>query len=169
MKHVKLTRRQFSAGVAAGVAAAGSTAPPGQVIAQQRPGGAVGAATPGKRPNVVVIMCDDIGWGDPNAYGFDRGVRTPNLNRLAAEGVRFSNWYGQSSCTAGRASFITGRIPIRSGLSVVVAPGDPNHLRASVPTIAEFFRDNGYQTYMSGKWHLGDKPEAFPSTTASTR
>ena len=107
-------------------------------------------------------MTDDVGWGDPNAYGFDRGVRTPNLNLLASEGVRFTNWYGQSSCTAGRASFITGRIPVRTGLSVVVAPGDPNHLRPSVPTIAEFFRDNGYQTYMSGKWHLGDKPEAFP-------
>src|SRR5262245_39358297 len=114
MKHVKLTRRQFSAGVAAGVATAGSSAP-GQVIAQaqqQRPGGAM-QTTPGKRPNVVVIMCDDIGWGDPNAYGFDRGVSTPNLNRLAAEGTRFTNWYGQSSCTAGRASFITGRIPVR--------------------------------------------------------
>jgi hypothetical protein len=102
MKNVKLTRRQFSAGVAA----AGSTAP-GQVTAQAqlRPGAPVGGQPPGKRPNVVVIMCDDIGWGDPNAYGFDRSVRTPNLNRrLAAEGVRFTNWYGQSSCT-GRASF----------------------------------------------------------------
>src|SRR5262245_7281255 len=98
-----------------------------------------------KRPNVVVIMTDDVGWGDPNAYGFDRGVSTPNLNRIAAEGVRFTNWYGQASCTAGRASFMTGRIPIRSALSVVVAPGDPNHLRESVPTIAEFFQKSGYQ------------------------
>src|SRR5262245_55848015 len=163
MKHYKLTRRQFGAGVAAGVAAAGSTAP-GQAIAQaqQRPGAAVGAQ-PGKRPNVVVIMCDDIGWGDPNAYGFDRGVRTPNLNLLASEGVRFTNWYGQSSCTAGRASFITGRIPIRSALSVVVAPGDPNKLHKETPTIAEFFKANGYKTYMSGKWHLGDTPDAFPT------
>src|SRR5262249_31318898 len=123
---------------------------------------AASAQTATKRPNVVVIMTDDVGWGDPQAYGFDRGVATPNLNRIAAEGVRFTSWYGQASCTAGRASFMTGRIPIRSGLSVVVAPGDPNYLRPSVPTIAEFFKKNGYQTYFSGKWHLGDKPEAFP-------
>ena len=161
-KGFKLTRRQFSAGVAAGVAAGGPMAS-GQAIAQaqQRAPGVTPAPTPGKRPNVIVIMADDIGWGDPNAYGFDRGVRTPNLNRLAEEGVRFTSWYGQSSCTAGRASFITGRIPVRSALSVVVAPGDSNHLRTSVPTVAQFFKRNGYQTYMSGKWHLGDKPEAF--------
>lgn len=121
------------------------------------------AAAQQKRPNVVVIMTDDVGWGDPQSYGFDRGVPTPNLNRLAGEGMRFTSWYGQASCTAGRASFITGRIPIRSALSVVVAPGDPNHLQSSTPTIAEFFKKNGYQTYFSGKWHLGDKPEAFPT------
>lgn len=122
----------------------------------------VAAQATGKHPNVIVIMTDDVGWGDPNAYGFERGVKTPNLNRLAAEGVRFTSWYGQASCTAGRASFMTGRIPIRSALSVVVAPGDENYLHKSVPTIAEFFQKNGYQTYYSGKWHLGDKPDAFP-------
>jgi arylsulfatase len=67
-----------------------------------------------------------------------------------------------TSCTAGRASFITGRIPIRSALSVVVAPGDENFLHKETPTIAEFFKKNGYTTYYSGKWHLGDKPEAYP-------
>jgi arylsulfatase A-like enzyme len=116
----------------------------------------------GKKPNIIVIMTDDTGWGDFNAYGFDRGVQTPNMNRVAAEGMRFTSWYGQASCTAGRASFITGRIPIRSGLSEVVVPGDPNHLRKSVPTVAEFFKKNGYQTYYSGKWHLGDTVEAMP-------
>src|SRR5215471_14236541 len=116
----------------------------------------------GKKPNVIVIMTDDTGWGDFNAYGFDRGVETPNMNRVAAEGMRFTSWYGQASCTAGRASFITGRIPIRSALSEVVVPGDPNHLRKSVPTVAEFFKKNGYQTYYSGKWHLGDTVEAMP-------
>jgi arylsulfatase len=69
---------------------------------------------------------------------------------------------GQASCTAGRASFNTGRIPIRSALSIVVAPGDPNALKKETPTIAEFFKKNGYSTYFSGKWHLGDKPEAYP-------
>ena len=74
----------------------------------------------------------------------------------------FTNWYGQASCTAGRASFMTGRIPIRSALSIVVAPGDPNALNKETPTIAEFFQKNGYSTYFSGKWHLGDKPDAYP-------
>ena len=74
----------------------------------------------------------------------------------------FTCWYGQASCTAGRASFITGRIPIRSALSIVVAPGDENALRKETPTIAEFFKKNGYQTYFSGKWHLGDKPDSYP-------
>ena len=74
----------------------------------------------------------------------------------------FTSWYGQASCTAGRASFMTGRIPIRSALSVVVAPGDENFLHKETPTIAEFFKKNGYTTYFSGKWHLGDKPEAYP-------
>jgi Sulfatase len=71
--------------------------------------------------------------------GITRGARTPNLGRMAAEGARFTTWYGQASCTAGRASLITGRLPIRSALSVVIGPGDPNHLHAETPTIAEFY------------------------------
>ena len=74
----------------------------------------------------------------------------------------FTSWYGQASCTAGRASFMTGRIPIRSALSVVVVPGDENGLTKSTPTIAEFFQKNGYGTYFSGKWHLGDQPKFYP-------
>src|SRR5690348_13778357 len=81
---------------------------------------------------------------------------------MAKEGAVFTSWYGQASCTAGRASFLTGRVPIRSALSIVVAPGDPNFLRKETPTIAEFFQKNGYSTYFSGKWHMGDKPEAYP-------
>ena len=83
-------------------------------------------------PNIVVIMTDDVGWGDLGSYGGGamRGAPTPNLDRLASEGMRFVNYYyyGQASCTAGRASFITGRIPIRTSLSAVLAPGDPNGL-----------------------------------------
>src|SRR5258708_19077149 len=117
-----------------------------------------------KKPNVVMIMTDDVGWGDLGSYGggIMRGAPTPNLDRMAAEGMRFLNYYGQASCTAGRASFITGRIPIRSALSIVVAPGDENRLTKVTPTIAEFFQKNGYMTYFSGKWHLGDKPDAYP-------
>ena len=118
-----------------------------------------------RKPNVIVIFGDDVGWGDLGAYGGGetRGAPTPHLDRIAAEGARFTTWYGQASCTAGRASFITGRIPIRSALSVVIGPGDPNHLRKETPTIAEFYKKNGYKTYMSGKWHLGDQPDAFPT------
>src|SRR5881394_3493074 len=118
-----------------------------------------------KKPNVVMLMQDDTGWNDFGCYsggGAALGHPTPNVDRLAKEGARFTNWYGQASCTAGRASFITGRIPIRTALSAVIAPGDPNHIRKEVPTIAEFFQKNGYRTYYSGKWHLGDKPEDFP-------
>src|SRR5262245_49218884 len=118
-----------------------------------------------KRPNIVMLMTDDTGWNDFGAYslgGAALGHPTPNVDRIAKEGAVFTNWYGQASCTAGRASFITGRIPIRSALSIVVAPGDENRLRKETPTIAEFFQKNGYTTYFSGKWHLGDKPDAYP-------
>src|SRR6516225_2927793 len=118
-----------------------------------------------KRPNIVMLMTDDTGWNDFGAYtggGAALGHPTPNIDRIAKEGAVFTSWYGQASCTAGRASFMTGRIPIRSALSIVVAPGDENALKKETPTIAEFFKKNGYTTYFSGKWHLGDKPEAYP-------
>jgi arylsulfatase A-like enzyme len=118
-----------------------------------------------KRPNIVMLMTDDTGWNDFGPYsngGAALGHPTPNVDQIAKEGAVFTNWYGQASCTAGRASFITGRIPIRSALSIVVAPGDANFIHKETPTIAEFFKKNGYGTYFSGKWHLGDKPEAYP-------
>jgi arylsulfatase len=145
------TTQRLCVGLLAGVAALTATNPP--AVAQQA-----------KRPNIVMLMSDDTGWADLGAYlgGANLGHPTPNLDRLAKEGAMFTNWYGQASCTAGRASFITGRIPIRSALSVVVAPGDENFLHKETPTIAEFFKKNGYSTYFSGKWHLGDKSEAYP-------
>jgi arylsulfatase A-like enzyme len=118
-----------------------------------------------KRPNIVMLMTDDTGWGDfgyMSGGGKALGHPTPNIDRIASEGAVFTSWYGQASCTAGRASFNTGRIPIRTALSIVVAPGDPNSLKKETPTVAEFFQKNGYSTYFSGKWHLGDKPEAYP-------
>src|SRR5208283_2316311 len=127
---------------------------------------AVGAAwAQEKRPNIVMLMTDDTGWNDFGCYsggGAALGHPTPNVDRIAKEGAVFTCWYGQASCTAGRASFLTGRLPIRSALSIVVAPGDENRLRKETPTIAEFFQKNGYSTYFSGKWHMGDKPDAYP-------
>lgn len=118
-----------------------------------------------KKPNVIMIMMDDVGWSDFGCYpggGKALGHPTPNIDRVAKEGAMFTSWYGQSSCTAGRASFLTGRIPIRTALSVVMAPGDENGLKKETPTIAEFYQKNGYTTYFSGKWHLGDKPDMYP-------
>jgi arylsulfatase A-like enzyme len=148
---MKVTRKLWF-GLLAGVAAV--TAMTSQASAQT------------KQPNIVMLMTDDTGWNDFGAYsggGAGLGHPTPNIDRIAKEGAVFTNWYGQASCTAGRASFITGRIPIRSALSIVVAPGDENRLRKETPTIAEFFKKNGYSTYFSGKWHLGDKPDAYPT------
>ena len=125
-----------------------------------------GHAQAQKRPNIIMLMTDDTGWNDFGAYsggGAGLGHPTPNVDQIATEGAVFTNWYGQASCTAGRASFLTGRLPIRSALSIVVAPGDENHLQKQTPTIAEFFRKNGYTTYFSGKWHMGDKPDAYPT------
>jgi hypothetical protein len=116
--------------------------------------GSAPAAAQEKRPNIVMLMTDDTGWNDFGAYsngGAALGHPTPNVDQVAREGAVFTSWYGQASCTAGRASFITGRIPVRSALSIVVAPGDENALRKETPTIAEFFKKNGYTTYFSGK------------------
>jgi arylsulfatase len=145
---------KFACGVAAGasLSAAAFVSPPAQ--AQQ------------KRPNIIMLMTDDTGWNDFGVYsggGATLGHPTPNVDQLGKEGAVFTNWYGQASCTAGRASFITGRIPIRTALSVVVSPGDENRLKKETPTIAEFFKKNGYATYFSGKWHLGDKPDSYPT------
>jgi len=120
-------------------------------------------ASAAKKPNVIVVFVDDMGWGDAPWAGFDRGVKMPNLNDFAMEGMRFTNWYGEASCTPGRAALQTGRIPMRSALTVALGPGDQNRLRQENRTIAEFYRDNGYQTYFSGKWHLGDTQESMPS------
>src|SRR6478752_6112338 len=93
-----------------------------------------------KKPNILMLMEDDTGWFDFGCYNGGRalGHPTPHVDQLAKEGAMFTCWYGQASCTAGRASFMTGRIPIRSALSVVVVPGDPNGLKKETPTIAEF-------------------------------
>src|SRR6478672_8513084 len=105
------------------------------LLAMAMLGSLVFAAEPAmaqQKPNVVMLMTDDTGWNDFGAYsggGAALGHPTPNIDRIAKEGAVFTNWYGQASCTAGRSSFITGRVPIRSALSIVVAPGDENALK----------------------------------------
>jgi arylsulfatase len=116
------------------------------------------------KPNIVVIMGDDIGWFNPSAYNSGMmGYRTPNIDRIAAEGARFTDWYGQQSCTAGRAAFVTGQSPIRTGLTKVGLPGADIGLSEKDPSIAEFLKQLGYATGQFGKNHLGDKDEFLPT------
>src|SRR6476619_626650 len=117
-----------------------------------------------KKPNILVIMGDDIGWYNPSIYHRgDMGYWTPNIDRIGKEGAMFTCWYGQQSCTSGRAAFITGQSPIRTGLTKVGLPGADVGLHAEDPTIAEILKNLGYATGQFGKNHLGDKDEFLPS------
>ena len=118
----------------------------------------------GQRPNIVVIMGDDIGWFNIGAYhqGMMAG-RTPNLDQLAAEGMRFTDYYAEASCTAGRANFITGELPIRTGMTTVGQAGAPTGLPAEAVTTATILKSMGYATGQFGKNHLGDKNEFLPT------
>ena len=117
-----------------------------------------------KQPNILVLWGDDIGWYNisHNNRGA-MGYRTPNIDRIAREGIEFTDYYGQQSCTAGRAAFITGQNPLRTGLTKVGAPGAELGLQAEDPTIAEMLKPLGYATGQFGKNHLGDKDEYLPS------
>ena len=117
-----------------------------------------------KKPNILVLWGDDIGWYNisHNNRGA-MGYRTPNIDRIATEGIEFTDYYGQQSCTAGRAAFITGQNPLRTGLTKVGIPGAAIGLQPEDPTIAELLKPLGYATGQFGKNHLGDKDEFLPS------
>src|SRR6266498_1341340 len=115
-------------------------------------------------PNILVIWGDDIGITNLSAYSNGlMGYRTPNIDRIAREGVLFTDSYGEQSCTAGRSAFITGQSVFRTGLSKVGLPGADLGLRAEDPTIAELLKPLGYATGQFGKNHLGDKDEFLPT------
>ena len=117
-----------------------------------------------ERPNIIVIMGDDIGWFNVGAY--NQGImagRTPNLDRLASEGMRFTDYYAEASCTAGRANFITGELPIRTGMTTVGQAGSPIGIPAAALTIATVLKSMGYATGQFGKNHLGDLNEFLPT------
>ena len=117
-----------------------------------------------KKPNILVIWGDDIGITNLSCYTDGlMGYRTPNIDRIANEGMRFTDSYGEQSCTAGRSAFITGQSPFRTGLSKVGLPGADLGLKAEDPTIAELLKPLGYATGQFGKNHLGDKDEHLPS------
>jgi arylsulfatase len=118
----------------------------------------------GKKPNILIIWGDDIGWFNPSCYhGGVMGYQTPNIDRIAREGARFTDWYGQQSCTAGRAAFIMGQSPIRTGLTKVGLPGASLGIQPEDPTVAELLKPLGYACGQFGKNHLGDRNEFLPT------
>ncbi|MCU0577982.1 MAG: arylsulfatase [Desulfobacterota bacterium] len=117
-----------------------------------------------KKPNILIIWGDDIGGFNISAYNLGvMGYKTPNIDRLAQEGALFTDWYGQQSCTAGRAAFLTGQSPIRTGLTKVGLPGAPEGMKKEDPTIAGLLKAHGYMTGQFGKNHLGDRDEMLPT------
>ncbi len=151
MKRPRITMLAALAGVLALALIAGVTGP---AAAQEK----------GKKPNIVFIMGDDIGWFNIGAYhqGIMTG-KTPNIDRLATEGMRFTDYYAEASCTAGRANFITGELPIRTGLTTVGQAGSPLGIPAEAPTIATVLKSMGYATGQFGKNHLGDLNKFLPT------
>jgi len=125
---------------------------------------AVACVQAANQPNILVIWGDDIGWQNVSAYGMGTmGYTTPNIDSIGMPGVRFTDHYAQPSCTAGRAAFITGQYPIRSGMTTVGQPGSPLGLQPASPSLAEVLKKAGYRTGQFGKNHLGDRNEHLPT------
>src|SRR5580692_261687 len=127
------------------------------------PSSAQTAASSGKKPNIIVIMGDDVGWFNIGAY--HRGImagKTPNLDKLASQGMMFTDYYAEASCTAGRANFITGQIPLRTGLTTVGQAGADVGIPDQAATISSALKSLGYQTGQFGKNHLGDMNKFLP-------
>jgi len=117
-----------------------------------------------KKPNILVIWGDDIGYWNISAVNHGMmGYQTPNIDRIAKEGMHFTDFYAEQSCTAGRAAFITGQHPVRTGLTKVGLPGADLGIRAEDPTLAALLKPHGYMTGQFGKNHLGDKDEFLPT------
>jgi arylsulfatase A-like enzyme len=119
---------------------------------------------PNGKPNILVLWGDDIGYWNISANNHGMmGYQTPNIDRLADEGIGFTDYYGQQSCTAGRSAFITGQNPLRTGLTKVGFPGAKEGLSSEDPTLAELLKPHGYATAQFGKNHLGDRDEHLPT------
>ncbi len=118
-----------------------------------------------KKPNILFIVSDDTGYGDLGPYGggVGRGMPTPNIDRLAKDGMTFMTFYAQPSCTPGRAAMQTGRIPNRSGMTTVAFQGQGGGLPAAEWTLGSVLKTGGYKTYFTGKWHLGEADYALPN------
>src|ERR1700730_1710124 len=156
----RLNRRNvlFAGTTLAAASAMGPTAPFQTAPAQAQP------APPGRPPNILVVFGDDIGQSNISAYTFGlMGYSTPNIDRIAKEGMMFTDYYAEQSCTAGRSSFITGQCTLRTGLSKVGIPGATVGLQTRDVTLAELLKQLGYATGQFGKNHLGDKNEFLPT------
>ncbi|WP_459558631.1 arylsulfatase [Lacunimicrobium album] len=118
-----------------------------------------------KKPNILFIVSDDTGYGDLGPYGggVGRGMPTPNIDRMAADGMTFFSFYAQPSCTPGRAAMVTGRIPNRSGMTTVAFQGEGGGLPKAEWTLGSVLKTAGYSTYFTGKWHLGEADYALPN------
>jgi arylsulfatase len=117
-----------------------------------------------KQPNIIVIMADDVGWASLSSYHQGiKSIETPNLDKLASQGVRLTDYYAQPSCTAGRSAFITGQLPIRTGMHTVGLPGEKKGVHQKDPTIASLLKLQGYTTGQFGKNHLGDLNQFLPT------
>src|SRR5262245_49356821 len=117
-----------------------------------------------QKPNILFIMGDDIGWMQPSIYHQGLMVgETPNIDRIGSEGAKFSDYYAEQSCTAGRNAFFTGMNPLRTGMIPPQLPGSPSYLRPGTPALAKFLLDLGYNTGEFGKNHLGDHTDALPT------
>ncbi len=127
--------------------------------------GGASALAQNARPNILLIVSDDTGYGDLGPYGggVGRGMPTPNIDRMAAEGMTFFSFYAQPSCTPGRAAMQTGRIPNRSGMTTVAFQGQGGGLPAAEWTLGSALKQAGYRTYFTGKWHLGEADYALPN------
>jgi Sulfatase len=122
-----------------------------------------------KKPNILLVMADDVGWFDVGAYHLGiMGAPTPNIERIAHDGVMLTDCYAQASCTAGRAAFITGQIPMRTGLTTVGLPGAPQGLQPEDPTLAELLKPEGYRRPKSGRTTSAIAINFSPPFTAST-
>ncbi|MFN7508273.1 MAG: arylsulfatase [Betaproteobacteria bacterium] len=120
-------------------------------------------AQPAQRPNILVIMADDIGYANVGIYSHGMMVPTPNIDRIGREGILFTDHYGHPSSTAGRAGFITGQLPIRTGMTTVGLPGSPVGIDQRDPTLGRILKELGYRTGQFGKNHLGDRNEHLPT------
>ena len=162
--HNILSRRNILLGSSALVAA--TTLTSGALAQAQKaaPVQATPSAPSGRKPNILILWGDDIGIANISAYSNGlMGYETPNIDRIAREGIRFQHYYGEQSCTAGRAAFLTGQHGIRTGLTKVGFPGAPMGMSQLDPSVGGLLKNLGYATGQFGKNHVGDRNPSLPT------